>query len=30
MSALAIPLYGLYELTILIVALLTRKREQNA
>ena len=30
MSALAIPLYGLYELTILIVALLTRKRQQDA
>jgi sec-independent protein translocase protein TatC len=26
MSALAIPLYGLYEITILVVALLTRKR----
>ena len=26
MSALAVPLYGLYELTILVVALLTRKR----
>ena len=27
MSALAVPLYGLYELTILVVALLTRKRK---
>ena len=30
MSALAVPLYGLYELTILIVALLTRKKQQDA
>ena len=29
MSALAIPLYGLYELTILVVALLTRKRKKE-
>lgn len=29
MSALAIPLYGLYELTILVVALLTRKRKRE-
>ena len=28
MSALAIPLYGLYELTILIVALITRRRRK--
>ncbi len=30
MSALAVPLYGLYELTILVVALLTRKRKAEA
>lgn len=30
MSALAVPLYGLYELTILVVALLTRKRKADA
>ena len=28
MSALAIPIYGLYELTILIVALMTRRRRR--
>jgi sec-independent protein translocase protein TatC len=30
MSALAIPLYGLYEITILVVALLTRRRKKEA
>ena len=30
MSALALPLYGLYELTILVVALMTRKRAKEA
>ncbi|MDQ4142728.1 MAG: twin-arginine translocase subunit TatC [Actinomycetota bacterium] len=30
MSALAVPLYGLYELTILVVALLTRKKKASA
>ena len=30
MSALAIPLYGLYEITILVVALLTRRRKREA
>ena len=30
MSALALPLYALYELTILVVALLTRKRKRDS
>ena len=30
MSALAVPLYGLYELTILVVSLLTKKRRAEA
>ena len=30
MSALAVPLYALYELTILVVAMLTRKRKADA